>query len=88
MEPGDLTKVLRRLRKKAEDWGTPVVTSIGYDMDPFRVLIGCLLSLRTRDKNTKTASKRLFALADTPQKILKLKPKTIEKSYLPSRFFS
>ena len=45
----------------------------------FRILISCLLSLRTQDKNTAKASKRLFAVADTPQKILKLPDKKLEK---------
>ena len=47
--------------------------------DPFKVLIACLLSLRTRDKNTEKVSKALFAVADTPEKILKLSDKKLEK---------
>jgi len=45
----------------------------------FKILISCLLSLRTQDKNTKKASKKLFAVADTPKKILKLSTKKLEK---------
>src|SRR5947208_1858745 len=40
---------------------------------PFRVLISCILSLRTQDSTTAQASHRLFALADTPQKMVKLR---------------
>src|SRR5262247_3950228 len=40
--------------------------------DPFRVLIACLLSLRTKDETTGPASARLFALADTPAAVLRL----------------
>ena len=47
--------------------------------DAFRILISCLLSLRTQDKNTEIASDRLFQVADTPEKILKLPIKKIEK---------
>lgn len=47
--------------------------------DPFKVLIACLLSLRTQDKNTEKASSRLFAVADTPEKILQLPDKKLEK---------
>ena len=45
----------------------------------FRILISCLLSLRTQDKNTEKASKRLFAVADTPKDIIALPVKKLEK---------
>ena len=45
----------------------------------FKILISCLLSLRTRDKNTKKASEKLFAVADTPKNIVKLPIKKLEK---------
>ncbi len=45
----------------------------------FKILISCLLSLRTQDKNTKIASNKLFAVANTPQEILALPLKKLEK---------
>ena len=47
--------------------------------DPFRVLIACLLSLRTKDETTGPAAARLFALADTPEAMLRLTPRRIER---------
>jgi len=47
--------------------------------DAFKILISCLLSLRTQDKNTEASSKKLFAVADTPVKIIKLPMKKLEK---------
>lgn len=47
--------------------------------DPFRILISCLLSLRTQDKNTEKASNILFAEADTPKEIIALPMKKLEK---------
>jgi endonuclease III len=55
--------------------------------DPFRVLIACLLSLRTKDETTGPASARLFALADTPRAILRLTPKEIERAIFPVGFY-
>jgi len=52
--------------------------------DPFRVLIACLLSLRARDESTEKVSKKLFSIADTPKKILKLPIKTLEKTIFSS----
>jgi endonuclease-3 len=45
----------------------------------FKILISCLLSLRTQDKNTEIASKRLFEVADTPEKIIKLSDEELQK---------
>ena len=79
--------VLRKLRKVTRGWRTPAVTEISYQLNPFKVLVSCLLSLRTRDESTKPASERLFDLADTPQKILQLKTNQIEKAIYPVAFF-
>ena len=55
--------------------------------DPFRVLIACLLSLRTKDETTGPAAARLFALADTPEAMLRLAPKQIERAIFPVGFY-
>lgn len=46
--------------------------------DAFKILISCLLSLRTQDKNTEIVSKKLFEVADTPEEILKLSTEQLE----------
>jgi len=46
--------------------------------DAFKILISCLLSLRTQDKNTEKASNRLFAVATTPESILSLSDNELE----------
>jgi endonuclease-3 len=55
--------------------------------DPFRVLIACLLSLRTKDETTGPAAARLFALADTPESMLRLTAKRIERAIFPVGFY-
>ncbi len=52
--------------------------------DAFKILISCLLSLRTKDSNTESASKKLFKIADTPKKIIKLPIKKLEKTIYSS----
>jgi endonuclease-3 len=54
---------------------------------PFRVLISCILSLRTQDATTAQASHRLFALADTPEAMLKLTTQKITKLIYPVGFY-
>lgn len=47
--------------------------------DPFKVLIGCVLSQRTRDENTERAVNSLFSVAGTPQQMVKIPLKRLEK---------
>lgn len=55
--------------------------------NPYKVLVACVLSLRTKDEVMIPASQRLFAVADTPQKMVALSPETIEKLVFPVGFY-
>ncbi|MFA6688075.1 MAG: endonuclease III domain-containing protein [Sphaerochaetaceae bacterium] len=66
----------------------PSVSTIAVEkQDPFRVLVSTLISLRTKDEVTLAASRRLFALADTPQAMLALAPSSIEEAIYPAGFY-
>ncbi len=47
--------------------------------DAYKILISCLLSLRTKDTNTEKVSKKLFEVADTPKEIANIPTKKLEK---------
>ncbi len=51
------------------------------------MLVSTLISLRTKDEVTLAASRRLFALADTPQAMLALAPSSIEEAIYPAGFY-
>jgi endonuclease-3 len=57
------------------------------DRDPFRILVACLLSLRTQDTTTGPAAARLFALADTPAAMQRLTAAEIERAIYPVGFY-
>src|SRR5512136_3072039 len=58
----------------------PSVTKLANEKrDPFLVLIGCILSLRTKDEVTDAAAIKLFQKARTPREILALPVKELEK---------
>ena len=59
----------------------------GGAYDPFRVLISCLLSLRTKDEVTDQATLRLFARARSPQQMLSLPLPKIRKLIYPVGFY-
>src|SRR5262245_12573893 len=89
MTPAAMSRVIARLERQAPKWNTTALTAISQETgrDPFRILIGCLLSLRTTDDTTAGASARLFALARTPAGILGLSTKQIERAIYPVGFY-
>lgn len=84
----DIDAVMASLEDAAFAWDTPAVTIISQrDGDPFKVLISCILSLRTKDTTTGEAARRLFSLADTPEKIRQLQLQQIEQAIYPVGFY-
>jgi endonuclease-3 len=55
---------------------------------PFRALVGCILSQRTRDENASKAANALFAVASTPQEILALEPETLRQLIRHSGYYN
>lgn len=47
--------------------------------DAFKILISCLISLRTKDEITERISRELFKIADTPNKIAIISTEKLEK---------
>lgn len=84
----NIDSVMAALETAARDWETPAVTIISQrDGDPFKVLVSCILSLRTKDTTTGPASLRLFSLADTPGKMILLDLRQIEQVIYPVGFY-
>jgi endonuclease-3 len=76
-------RVLRRLAARYEI--DRFVTRNGPD--PFRILIGCLISLRTKDEVSYAATGRLFARAATPEEMLGLRAPAIARLIFPAGFY-
>ena len=80
--------MIRRLQRNAPSWNPTALTVLAErDRDPFRVLIACILSLRTQDTTTGPASDRLFAAAATPPAMLELPARRIAKLIYPVGFY-
>ena len=85
MDNRELKKAWPILKKQVESLEMPWLDRLvkrPLEGDPFKVLISCLLSLRTQDNTTAAASERLFKLASDPEKMSKLSLKSIEKEIL------
>ena len=85
----DLPEVIAILKKEYRRFQTPAVTEVAEELraSPFRVLVSCIISLRTKDDVTRAASKRLFALASTPEAVARLKQEEVEGAIYPAGFY-
>jgi len=75
----NINKIMQILSKRYISTEKTTLNRMRSKPDPFKVLIACLLSLRARDESTEKVSKKLFAVADTPEKISKLSLPRLEK---------
>jgi endonuclease III len=85
MHSEHIQKVVRILRKESRQWPVPAIGH--YVETAFTVLISCILSLRTQDRTTNAASDRLFAIANTPQKMLATPVRVIQDAIYPVSFY-
>jgi endonuclease-3 len=78
---------LRILREEIKKFNVPIVSEVAADRDPYKVLISCILSLRTKDEVTKKASLKLFEYADTAKKMIQMDEAEIQKLIYPVGFY-
>ena len=82
-----IDKIISILKEETKKFKEPVVTNVSKEQDPFKVLISCLLSLRTKDEVTYKASERLFSKADSPYDMIKLNWKELGKLIIPVNYW-
>ena len=89
MRQDHITAALRIVKREIRQWEDPVLGVVARESnrDPFRILISCLLSLRTKDKTTGEASIRLYALAHQPATMLTIPLQQIEQAIYPVCFY-
>ncbi|MBZ0297505.1 MAG: endonuclease III [Anaerolineae bacterium] len=78
-------EIYKRIEQAAKDWPT---TSLDYfQEEPFKALIAGMLSAQTREEQTLAAAQALFALADSPDDMLKLTDEQILQAVRPVSYF-
>ena len=55
---------------------------------PFRLLVACVISLRTKDEVTAEASRRLFAIGPDPERLAELDVESIAEAIYPAGFYN
>lgn len=82
-------KIIHLLAKATQGMVEPASSAIvrEFGKKSYLVLIGCILSLRTKDLVSLPASRRLFSYAKTPKEMLTLSLATIQKLIYPVCFY-
>ena len=84
----DIHSALRILSEEYRFWKTPAVTIVAQcNGSPFKVLVSCIISLRTKDEVTALASERLFERAVTPVAMKDLSVEEIARLIYPAGFY-
>jgi len=82
----EIEKVMQILKERYYD-KTSALMDVSNSKDPYKVLISCILSLRTKDEVTAKATRRLFDRAQTPEEMVRLKKEDIEAAIYPVGFY-
>ncbi len=88
MKQSDIPAVHKILKREFETRKAPIIELIeAQTKDPFKVLVGTILSARTKDETTADVSRRLFKVVKIPSDLAKLSQKRLEKLIFPIGFF-
>ncbi len=85
MNPEERMQLVAQLLE--EEYGAEEQGETGSG-DPFRTLIGCVLSHRTRDANTARAAEALFNVVTSPEDIISLEPDELRTLIRCSGFYN
>jgi endonuclease-3 len=87
-KPFEINIVLERIEKSVRSFAKAAMFELaekGFN-SVFEQIIGCIISVRTRDETTLKVSDKLFTAARTPKQMLLLTPAEIDKLIYPSTF--
>jgi endonuclease-3 len=80
--------LIRTLRAHRAGVRPTTLAEVERERDPFRLLVACVISLRTKDEVTAAASARLFAVAATPAALAALPEREIGRLIFPAGFYN
>ncbi len=88
-----ISQILGEMRKMVYDSTDKRATALAQLQDaeggdPFRILIGTILSHRTKDENTTKATENLFSKYKTPEELASASPAIVRKLIRPSGFYN
>jgi len=88
MTPTDIPAVNRHLKKAFHSVRAPIMELVAAQThDPFRILLGTILSARTKDACTAAACGRLFENVTTPEGLRGIPQDALERLIYPVGFY-
>jgi endonuclease-3 len=89
----DIGPILREIAKMVRESKDPRATALAElketeDGDPFRILIGTILSQRTRDEKTTLATERLFGRFKGPADLARARASEVRELIRPAGFYN
>jgi len=88
MQPSAIPTIHRLLAREYARHAAPIIELIKAQTDdPFRILVGTILSARTKDETTATACRRLFTVVTTPADLRRVPLTQLETLIHPVGFF-
>ncbi|MDA4115395.1 MAG: endonuclease III [Thaumarchaeota archaeon] len=89
----DIGPILRQIAKMVRESKDPRATALSELKDaeggnPFRILIGTILSQRTRDERTTLATERLFSRFKSPQDLADADEEVVRDLIRPAGFYN
>jgi endonuclease-3 len=86
-DPKEVAEVIDAVEKHVKRFRETALMNVSRRRDPYRVLISCIISLRTKDAITAPASQRLFAKAATPGEMTRLSEEEIGALIRPANYY-
>jgi len=84
----EIINVIKLVKKASKGFQNTALAEVAsVPQNAFQVLVSCIISLRTKDEVTAAASKRLFDVAHTPEKIARMDWKSIGLLIKPSNYW-
>ena len=79
--------VVSQIKKSVKGWSIPFAIRLSKSRKPFWILVGTILSLRTRDSVAECAFNKLIRLGQDAVSLAKLKELDIKEAIYPVAFF-
>lgn len=80
-----IEKILAILQDKKREWQDHTLSA--REKDPWHILLGCILSQRTKDTTTQKVTEKLSRVAPSPKAILELSEEEITRIIYPVGFY-
>lgn len=82
-----IDKIVEKLREFYNSNNKTLMDRVSEKEDPFRVLVACIISQRTKDETTEKVTEKLFKKIKNPYDLQKIDTEELEKIIYPSGFY-